>query len=101
LIGRQPVLSVRGLAVAFPGAGGPVPAVRGIDFDVYAGEVLCLVGESGCGKSVAALAISALLPQQAMISGSIKLNGIEVTRKPCGKCAVGMSASSSRTRRPR
>ncbi len=80
MIGRQPVLSVRGLAVAFPGAGGPVPAVRGIDFDVYAGEVLCLVGESGCGKSVAALAISALLPQQAMISGSIKLNGIEVTQ---------------------
>ena len=57
------VLSVRDLAVTFTGAGRPVPAVRGISFDVYPGEVLGIVGESGSGKSVACLAVAAVPPQ--------------------------------------
>jgi peptide/nickel transport system ATP-binding protein len=56
-----------------------VPAVRGIDFDVDANEVLGIVGESGSGKSVTSLAISGLLPETAQVHGSIQLDGVEVT----------------------
>jgi peptide/nickel transport system ATP-binding protein len=72
-------LRVRGLTVSFVGTGRPVPAVRGIDLDVAAGEVLGIVGESGSGKSVTALAISGLLPPEARLEGSIELDGIEIT----------------------
>ena len=71
-------LRVRGLTVTFVGSGRPVPAVRGIDLDVAANEVLGIVGESGSGKSVASLAISGLLPPTAQVSGSIQLEGLEV-----------------------
>ena len=74
----EPVLSVRDLTVTFTGAGRPVPAVRGISFDVYPGEVLGIVGESGSGKSVACLAIAGLLPDNAQVTGSIRLAGTEV-----------------------
>ncbi len=74
-----PVLSVRGLTVTFTGSGRPVPAVRGIDFEVHANEVLGIVGESGSGKSVTSLAISGLLDETAQVSGSIRLSGVEVT----------------------
>ena len=75
----EPVLSVRGLAVTFVGGGRPVPAVRGIDFDVYANEVLGIVGESGSGKSVTSLAITGLLPETAQLQGSVRLSDVEVT----------------------
>jgi len=75
----EPVLRVRGLEVTFTGSGRPVPAVRGIDFDVFANEVLGIVGESGSGKSVTSLAISGLLDETARVRGSIRLNGQEVT----------------------
>ena len=72
-------LRVRGLTVTFVGSGRPVPAVRGIDFDVDANQVLGIVGESGSGKSVTSLAISGLLPPTARVQGSIQLDGVEVT----------------------
>jgi peptide/nickel transport system ATP-binding protein len=75
----EPVLSVRGLDVAFTGSGRAVPAVRGVDFDVHANEVLGIVGESGSGKSVTSLAITGLLPPTARLSGSIRLGGVEIT----------------------
>ena len=75
----EPVLSVRGLDVAFTGSGRSVPAVRGVDFDVHANEVLGIVGESGSGKSVTSLAITGLLPATAKVSGSIRLGGVEIT----------------------
>ncbi|MCX7693473.1 MAG: ABC transporter ATP-binding protein, partial [Tepidimonas taiwanensis] len=49
----QPLLSVRGLRIAFGGR----PVVHGIDFDVGAGEKVALVGESGSGKTVSALSL--------------------------------------------
>jgi peptide/nickel transport system ATP-binding protein len=55
-----------------------VNAVRGMNFDVAAGEVVALVGESGSGKSATAMAIIGLLPEYAEVSGSIRLHGDEV-----------------------
>ncbi len=75
----DPILSVRGLTVSFVGSGRAVPAVRGVDFDVYPNEVLGIVGESGSGKSVTSLAVSGLLPPTARISGTVRLGDVEVT----------------------
>ncbi len=74
----EPVLSIRDLSVTFVGPGMPIPAVRGVSLDIHANEVLGIVGESGSGKSVASLAISGLLPETALVSGSIRLDGQEV-----------------------
>ena len=75
----EPLLSIRGLEVTFRGTGRPVPAVRGIDLDVAADEVLGIVGESGSGKSVTSLAMTGLLPSTAVVGGSIRIGGVEVT----------------------
>jgi peptide/nickel transport system ATP-binding protein len=56
-----------------------VPAVRGIDFEVSANQVLGIVGESGSGKSVTSLAISGLLAPGTEVQGSIELDGVELT----------------------
>ncbi|PVB62435.1 ABC transporter ATP-binding protein [Labrenzia sp. 011] len=56
-----PVLSVDNLALRFKGA--PANIIDGISFDVRPGETLCIVGESGCGKSVTALSLMGLLPR--------------------------------------
>jgi peptide/nickel transport system ATP-binding protein len=73
-----PLLRVVDLAVTFPSEAGPVRAVRGVSFQVAAGEVLGIVGESGSGKSVSALATMGLLPPQARVTGSIHFKGQEL-----------------------
>src|SRR5687767_10691691 len=60
-----PLLSVAGLTVDIATPRGMLHAVRDISFDIGAGETLCLVGESGCGKSMTALALMGLLPGAA------------------------------------
>ena len=71
-----PVLEVRDLAVDIPTPRGTLQAVRGISFEVAAGETVCLVGESGCGKSMSALALMGLLPKSAKPrAGRIALSG--------------------------
>ncbi|WP_280196015.1 ABC transporter ATP-binding protein, partial [Nocardia farcinica] len=74
----EPLLEVAGLTVTFPSEEGRIEAVRGVDYIVAEGEVLAIVGESGSGKSVSALAVMGLLPEQARISGSIRLRGREL-----------------------
>ncbi|MET7463788.1 ABC transporter ATP-binding protein [Nonomuraea sp. NPDC005501] len=69
------ILEVRDLTVTFPGE---IQAVRGVSYDVARGEVLGIVGESGSGKSVTSLAVMGLLPQNAVVSGSVKLHGQEL-----------------------
>lgn len=72
------VLSVHDLHVTFPSEAGLVKAVRGLSFDLRAGETMAIVGESGSGKSVTSLAIMGLHPRTARISGSITLHGKEL-----------------------
>ena len=72
------VLAVRDLGVTFRTETGTVVAVDGIDLDVARGEVVGLVGESGCGKSVTAMSIGGLLPRTAQVRGSVRLRGQEL-----------------------
>ncbi|MCG7328429.1 ABC transporter ATP-binding protein [Achromobacter sp. ACRQX] len=63
--GTDIVLDVQGLTVDIATPRGPLHAVRDVSFQVKRGETLCLVGESGCGKSMTSLAIMGLLPKAA------------------------------------
>jgi oligopeptide/dipeptide ABC transporter ATP-binding protein len=74
------LLRVRNLRVEFATAGGSLPAVRYVSFELRSGEVLGLVGESGSGKSVTSLAILRLLPAQALIFGEIHFAGRDLLR---------------------
>ncbi len=65
----MPVVSVRNLRVYFKVQNGWVKAVDGVDLDVEAGETVGLVGESGCGKTTLAYAITQLLPSNAYVRG--------------------------------
>ena len=71
----DPLLDVRGLRVSFGSAAGREQAVRGLDLSISEGESVALVGESGCGKSTAALALMRLLPDSAACTGQIRFAG--------------------------
>jgi peptide/nickel transport system ATP-binding protein len=74
-----PVLSVQNLSVAMMGSNGLVPVLENLSFDVTQGKTMALVGESGCGKSMTALAIMRLLPEDFTVtSGGILLDGEDV-----------------------
>lgn len=70
------LLSVENLDITFGRR--RIPAVRGVSFSLDAGERLGLIGESGSGKSVTALAVMGLLPENAHVSGSVAFKGREV-----------------------
>ncbi len=73
---HPPLMEVRGLTVAFPGDGGDEVAVDGIDYDLMAGRTLGVVGESGCGKTMAALALLRLTPPPGRITaGTVRFAG--------------------------
>jgi peptide/nickel transport system ATP-binding protein len=72
------VLEVRDLAIDYATTAGPVPAVRGVSFDIAGGEVLGLAGESGCGKSTIGLGLLRLLPKGTQIRGQVMLDGKDV-----------------------
>ncbi len=73
-----PLLEVDALRVALPGMRGMADALRGVAFTIARGETLGLIGESGCGKSMTALALMGLLPERAQMRGSIRLLGQEL-----------------------
>jgi oligopeptide/dipeptide ABC transporter ATP-binding protein len=62
-----PLLGIERLAVSFPAEGGRVPVVDRVELEIAPGETLALVGESGCGKSVTALAMMRLVPRPGRI----------------------------------
>ena len=78
---RAPVLSVRSLHTAVSTPEGAFDVVRDVSFDIYPNEVLCLVGESGCGKTITALSIMGLLPTPPVRidSGEIVFDGDDLT----------------------
>ena len=77
------VLEVKNLVTTFRINKKEYPVIRDISFEIHENETLCMVGESGCGKSVTTLSIMGLLPENGAVrSGSIKL---------CGEELLGMS----------
>ena len=72
---QKPLLEVENLGIQLNTSRGPAQAVREVSFVLKRGETLGLVGESGCGKSITALALMGLLPESAGVGGSIKLDG--------------------------
>ena len=73
------LLAVNNLHLTLTTARGPVQALRGVSFTLERGQTLGLIGESGCGKSLTALAIMGLLPDGAQVAGSIHLDGQDIT----------------------
>jgi len=79
----EAVLSVRDLAVRYKTRDGMVHAVDGVSLDLKRGQVLAVVGESGCGKSTAAMSIMRLLPPDAeIVSGRVEFDGLELLSCP-------------------
>ena len=77
------VLEVKDLVTTFRIEKKEYEVLRGVSFDLHENETLCMVGESGCGKSVTTLAVMDLLPNNGrIVSGSIKLNGAELIGMP-------------------
>jgi peptide/nickel transport system ATP-binding protein len=77
-----PLADVHDLAVSFVGREETVHAVNGVSFTVAAGEVLCILGESGSGKSVTLRALMRLLPARAKIAGTLRVVGQDVLAMP-------------------
>jgi peptide/nickel transport system ATP-binding protein len=79
----EQLLSVRDLHVTYRTEGGPVPAVRGVSFEVAPGETVGIAGESGCGKSSVAGALLRVLPRGTDVTGEVLLDGEDVlTMRP-------------------
>ncbi len=76
------VLEVEDLSVSFPMRGGRREVVAGVGFRMAAGRTLGVVGESGCGKSMTALAVMGLVPGPGRSGGSIRVEGREMLGQP-------------------
>jgi peptide/nickel transport system ATP-binding protein len=83
----KPVLSIRDLRTYFHTVDGIAKAVDGVDYHVYPGETLGVVGESGCGKSVSALSILRLIaiPPGEIVTGEILFENQNLLDLPMGK----------------
>lgn len=73
-----PLLEVRDLHIRFKTRGGGDAVVNGLSYRLDEGRSLAIVGESGAGKSVSCLALMALLPRNAVVSGSVRFAGVEL-----------------------
>ncbi|GAA3936600.1 ABC transporter ATP-binding protein [Streptomyces gulbargensis] len=88
-------LEVRDLRVTYGTGAAAVPAVRGVDLSLAAGQKLGVAGESGCGKSTLALALLRLLPASARLSGEILLDGEDVLTMKWGRLRAVRWAGAS------
>ncbi|MGG4604799.1 ABC transporter ATP-binding protein [Paenalcaligenes sp. Me131] len=78
---REPLLSISALDVELTARTGKAYILKDINFEVRAGETICLVGESGCGKSMTALAVMKLMPEKVSIpTGAIYLHGEDLAQ---------------------
>lgn len=86
---EQPLLQVRHLTIAFENdeTRQAVTTVQDVSFEVRRGEILCVVGESGCGKSVSSMCIPRLLPSppSRVLSGEILFEGVDLLKLPIAK----------------
>ena len=83
------LLEVNDLSVRLQTQRGPADAVRHVSFSLERGETLGLIGESGCGKSITAMSLMGLLPENAKVTGSIRFEGQElVGRKDAELCRI-------------
>lgn len=73
-----PFVDVRNLEVRIDTPDAKVPLLNGVSFSLRAGEVLCLLGESGSGKSMTVRSLMRLLPEGARISGKVEVGGVDV-----------------------
>ncbi|HWC79241.1 MAG TPA: ABC transporter ATP-binding protein [Pseudonocardiaceae bacterium] len=89
------MLEFRGVGIDYVTHRGVVPAVRGVDLTVDAGETLGLAGESGCGKSTLALSVLRLLPATAKVSGQVLLDGADVRELNWGQLRAVRWAGAS------
>jgi oligopeptide/dipeptide ABC transporter ATP-binding protein len=78
--GAPASLEVANLRVSFPSERGRLPVVDAVSFSIARGEVLALVGESGCGKSMTAFAAMRLVPKPGQIEGAIEIEGRDVMK---------------------
>jgi oligopeptide/dipeptide ABC transporter ATP-binding protein len=85
----EPVLRVRDLVTTFPLPGGPAAVVDGVSLEIAEGEVLALVGESGCGKSMTAFSILRLVPKPGRVTGG--------TVELCGRDVLSLSVNEMRS----
>ena len=96
------LLAVRALRTHIPTQRGVLRAVDGIDLSIDAGEIVGLVGESGCGKTMAAYSILGLVPRPAtVVDGEILFQGEDLRGKgpnSCGNCAARPSRWCFRSR---
>src|SRR6059036_2954220 len=78
----MPLLEIKSLKLDFDSGENAVRSVNGVSLSIEAGETVCLVGESGCGKSVTALSIARLVPTPPAryVGGEILLNGRDVLK---------------------
>lgn len=76
------LLALQDLHVSYHTPRGTVQAVRGVDLTLQAGEVLAVVGESGCGKSALLKAVMRLLPENASVTGKILVNDTDIAPYP-------------------
>lgn len=86
---------MRDLRVTYGSGASAVPAVRGVDLTLPAGQKLGVAGESGCGKSTLALALLRLLPASARLSGQVLLDGEDVLAMKWGRLRAVRWAGAS------
>jgi len=83
------LLNIENLTVSINTAQGPIDIIKQVDLRMAAGEKLGIVGESGCGKSITALAIMSLLPEKSIVSGTVQLNGEDLLAlSPAQMCKI-------------